>query len=167
MPVQKIVKIVGDVLDVADQAMGMLDGREVPRLHAHAHAHAHARARHAHSHTSHPIWARNTTHHSAAAPSPPTNFSMEAGFCGIPQFNFDMCRDALKTVTIQKTAPGERDLQFDNIPPTCMVLSTALAGVCDPSSNGASPTPCGSACLLYANLSDEDMDTINNALAGK
>ncbi|KAI1135603.1 hypothetical protein F5Y05DRAFT_415944 [Hypoxylon sp. FL0543] len=87
----------------------------------------------------------------------------DVGPCGVPMYNFDMCADSLDGVTILSSIPGLGQAQFDNVPPACMVLSTVLSGACD-QSLGPGPTSCGSACLLYTGLTDEDLNNIKQAL---
>lgn len=48
-------------------------------------------------------------------------------------------------------------MQLDNIPPTCMNLAGVLDG---DAVGGPVPQPCGSACLLYDNLSPADYETM-------
>jgi len=52
--------------------------------------------------------------------------------------------------------------QLDNVPPTCMVLSTVILGGC----GIAPPYPliCGSACMQYTGLSDEQMEKLGDFL---
>ncbi|KAI1206886.1 uncharacterized protein F4807DRAFT_463284 [Annulohypoxylon truncatum] len=89
--------------------------------------------------------------------------NLDAGPCGVPQYNFDLCGKSLHGVTIKSSTPGQGEAQYDNVPPTCMVLSTVLAGNCD-MSEGPYPIPCGAACLLYTGVKDGDLDKLNKAL---
>ncbi|OTA81201.1 hypothetical protein M434DRAFT_52124, partial [Hypoxylon sp. CO27-5] len=84
---------------------------------------------------------------------------LDEGPCGVPMYNFDMCRDSLQGITINSSIPEQGQAQFENVPPTCMVLSTVLTGTCD-KSQGSGPIPCGSDCLLYTGLTDEDLDRL-------
>jgi hypothetical protein len=52
--------------------------------------------------------------------------------------------------------------RFDNIPPACMNLASVLGGSCTGTS--ARPTPCGSACMQYTSLTDEQMAFLSRAL---
>ncbi|KAI0890862.1 hypothetical protein F4806DRAFT_501593 [Annulohypoxylon nitens] len=85
------------------------------------------------------------------------------GPCGVPQYNFDLCGKSLHSVAIKSSSPGLGEAQYDNVPPTCMVLSTVLSGKCV-MSEGPRPVPCGAACLLYTGVTDEDLDHLNRAL---
>ncbi|KAI1391638.1 uncharacterized protein F4822DRAFT_427494 [Hypoxylon trugodes] len=87
----------------------------------------------------------------------------DEGLCGVPQYNFDMCRNALAGITITQSMPTYGQARFDNILPSCMVLSTVLAGTCDPGL-GPHPILCGSACLMYTDLTDEQLDKLEKAL---
>ncbi len=52
--------------------------------------------------------------------------------------------------------------RFDDIPPACMNLASALAGSC--TGEGIRPTPCGSACMEYTGLSSEQMANLARVL---
>ncbi|KAL8326102.1 hypothetical protein RB597_009084 [Gaeumannomyces tritici] len=52
--------------------------------------------------------------------------------------------------------------RFDNVPPTCMVLSTVLTGGCGVAP--PYPTVYGSACLQYAGLSEGQLNQLGDAL---
>ncbi|KAL8387173.1 hypothetical protein RB595_010105 [Gaeumannomyces hyphopodioides] len=84
------------------------------------------------------------------------------GPCGVPQYNFDMCKNDLRTVTVRTTLPARGVARFDNVPPTCMVLSTVLTGGCGVAP--PYPTVCGSACLQYSGLSEAQLNQLGNAL---
>ncbi|KAI2465194.1 hypothetical protein F4781DRAFT_435636 [Annulohypoxylon bovei var. microspora] len=88
---------------------------------------------------------------------------VDVGPCGVPQYNFDLCGKSLQTVTIASSFPAQGEAQYDNVPPTCMVLSTVLDGECN-QEKGSRPIPCGSACLLYTGVTDEDLGKLNRAL---
>ncbi|KAL3303666.1 hypothetical protein RB213_001039 [Colletotrichum asianum] len=84
------------------------------------------------------------------------------GYCGVPQYNFDMCNTDLGRVTIYTSIPGAGVARFDNVPPTCMVLSTVLTGGCGVAP--PYPTVCGSACLQYSGLSESQFRQLGDAL---
>ncbi|KAI0841811.1 hypothetical protein F5Y06DRAFT_293509 [Hypoxylon sp. FL0890] len=86
------------------------------------------------------------------------------GACGVPQYNFDLCHDQLQGVTVISSIPGKGQAQFDKVPPACMDLVTVLSGSC--TSNSPRPTPCGSACVVYSGLTDDDFARISKALNG-
>ncbi|KAI1413023.1 hypothetical protein F5Y13DRAFT_189824 [Hypoxylon sp. FL1857] len=86
------------------------------------------------------------------------------GSCGVPQYNFDLCHDQLQGITVMSSIPGQGQAQFDNVPPACMDLVTVLSGSCTGSS--PRPTPCGSACVVYSGLTDDDFARISKALGG-
>ncbi|KAI0376500.1 hypothetical protein F5Y04DRAFT_266182 [Hypomontagnella monticulosa] len=85
--------------------------------------------------------------------------------CGVPKYNFDLCSQEMKDVKIITSTPGPGQARFDNIPPACMVLSTVLTGACDPASPGPLPVPCGSACLSYSDITDEQIDEVMKSLS--
>ncbi|XXH01597.1 hypothetical protein Hte_007957 [Hypoxylon texense] len=87
----------------------------------------------------------------------------DVGPCGVPQYNYDMCHNDLKTVTVKTSIPAQGEARFDNIPATCMDLATVLDGACD--GGGPSVTPCGSACLSYKQLTDEQLGQLSKVLA--
>ncbi|PGH18055.1 hypothetical protein AJ79_00682 [Helicocarpus griseus UAMH5409] len=72
--------------------------------------------------------------------------------------NFDLCREQLSTPEkkVIETSPSDSVVEFENIPPACMNLASALEGSC--TTEEAHPTPCGSACLQYAGLTDEQIE---------
>lgn len=98
---------------------------------------------------------------------------------GVPQQEFDRCYTDITGVRITATSPGAGcklrlilyfwrfytdfclAVQFDNVPASCMNLATVLVG--DPV-NGPYPTPCGSACLVYNGLSDQQYNDLVGAL---
>ncbi|KAI0117636.1 hypothetical protein F4776DRAFT_274659 [Hypoxylon sp. NC0597] len=86
------------------------------------------------------------------------------GACGVPKYNFDLCHDQLQGVTVSSSIPKSGQAQFDKVPPACMDLVTVLSGSCTGSS--PRPTPCGSACVVYSGLTDDDYARISKALGG-
>ncbi|KAJ2906293.1 hypothetical protein MKZ38_002372 [Zalerion maritima] len=80
---------------------------------------------------------------------------------GVPQFEFERCYEAVQGVTVTASSPAAGAIQFDNVPAYCMNLATVLVG--DPV-NGPYPTPCGSACLVYNDLSDAQFNQLVGAL---
>ncbi|ETS79290.1 hypothetical protein PFICI_09143 [Pestalotiopsis fici W106-1] len=84
------------------------------------------------------------------------------GPCNVPQYNFDMCRDAVKNIQVTSSNPRPGVAQFDNVPFQCMDLVTVLAGSCD--GEGARPVPCGSACVQYTGLTDAQMGSLSLSL---
>ncbi|KAI0902886.1 hypothetical protein F4823DRAFT_569243 [Ustulina deusta] len=85
------------------------------------------------------------------------------GPCNVPQYNFDLCQNDLRGVTVQTSISAEGEAQFDNVPATCMVLSTVLTGACG--SDGPTVTPCGSACLAYTSLTVDELNQLSQALS--
>ena len=53
--------------------------------------------------------------------------------------------------------------KFDNVPPACMNLAVALSGSC--TGEGPRPTPCGSACMQYSGLSDDQFRQLSSYLS--
>ncbi|OBT70314.1 hypothetical protein VE03_00048 [Pseudogymnoascus sp. 23342-1-I1] len=96
---------------------------------------------------------------------PKLNVERQAvGPCNIPKYNFDLCRDQVKSQTarVVSSIPVAGEARFDNIPPACMNLAAVLGGSC--TGTGARPTPCGSACMKYTSLTDEQMSYLSRAL---
>ncbi|KAG4414469.1 hypothetical protein IFR04_012381 [Cadophora malorum] len=79
---------------------------------------------------------------------------------GVPQFEFERCHNDLAGVTVTATSPGAGQVQFDNVPASCMNLATVLVG--DPV-EGPYVQPCGSACLIYPDLTEQQF---NDLVAG-
>ncbi|KAK8044994.1 hypothetical protein PG993_005018 [Apiospora rasikravindrae] len=79
----------------------------------------------------------------------------DVGPCNVPLYNFQQCHDALVGVKVASSIPEAGVAQFDNVPAPCMDLSTVLVGGC----TGADPrpTPCGSACIKYTGLTDDQL----------
>ncbi|TKX24026.1 hypothetical protein C1H76_3964 [Elsinoe australis] len=85
---------------------------------------------------------------------------------GVPQFEFERCYTDLaqESVTINVQGPVQNNgVQVDGLPATCMNLASVLDG---DAVGGPVPTPCGSACLLYNNLSAEDYEQLRNTFNG-
>jgi hypothetical protein len=79
---------------------------------------------------------------------------------GVPQFEFDRCYNDLANPDIAVNVQGPvstNGIQVDGLPATCMNLATVIDG---DAAGGPVPTPCGSACLLYDNLSAEDYESM-------
>ncbi|KAK0390639.1 hypothetical protein NLU13_0143 [Sarocladium strictum] len=79
---------------------------------------------------------------------------------GVPQFEFDRCYNDLsqESVTVNVQGPvNNNGIQVDGLPATCMNLATVIDG---DAAGGPPPIPCGSACLLYDNLSAEDYESL-------
>ncbi|KAI1411952.1 hypothetical protein F5Y13DRAFT_190636 [Hypoxylon sp. FL1857] len=89
----------------------------------------------------------------------------DVGPCNVPKYNFDQCHEQAVSAGITSSIPSPGEARFDNVPPACMDLSVVLAGGC--TGDGPRPEPCGSACLHYTGLTDEDFATLSNALNGK
>ncbi|KAI1277660.1 hypothetical protein F5Y07DRAFT_82179 [Xylaria sp. FL0933] len=88
----------------------------------------------------------------------------DVGPCNVPKYNFDQCRDQVATVTVVSSLPAAGEAQFDNVPPACMDLAAVLTGTC-PGGNGPSVYPCGSACLHYTGLTDDQLGELSSALS--
>ncbi|EMR68412.1 hypothetical protein UCREL1_4567 [Eutypa lata UCREL1] len=79
---------------------------------------------------------------------------------GVPQFEFDRCTEDLAQESVSLYVQGpvsNNGVQVDGLPPTCMNLAAVLDG---DAVGGPVPIPCGSACILYDNLSAEDYETM-------
>ncbi|KAL9615836.1 MAG: hypothetical protein Q9160_009217 [Pyrenula sp. 1 TL-2023] len=86
------------------------------------------------------------------------------GPCNVPMYNFDQCHDQLQGIAVMTSIPEPGEGQFDNVPPACMDLAGVLSGSCN--NESPRPTPCGSACLLYTGLTDDNYATLSKALGG-
>lgn len=84
-------------------------------------------------------------------------------FDTLPQPAGSLCRDQLSGVTVNFTPLGEGSFKMDNVPSACMTLSTVLIDS-DDGSNGAVPTPLGSASLQYTGVSTDDMNALQSTL---
>ncbi|KAL0471043.1 hypothetical protein QR685DRAFT_572068 [Neurospora intermedia] len=101
------------------------------------------------------------------ASAPILNVRQDVGPCNVPRYNFDICNGQLhdqanRGIRVQTSIPSAGVGQFDNVPPACMNLAVALSGSC--SGDGPRPTPCGSACLQYTGLSDDQFRQLSSYL---
>ena len=85
----------------------------------------------------------------------PEGFGPGAAPEGINQADWDRCYWDGLDANIVVTGPidGGNTIQLDGLPSSCMPLNLVLDG--NPA-GGAIPEPCGSACLKYKEMSDED-----------
>ncbi|KAG7290014.1 hypothetical protein NEMBOFW57_000006 [Staphylotrichum longicolle] len=93
----------------------------------------------------------------------------DVGLCNVPQYNFDMCRDQIKSqvdkgVKIWTSIPSAGTAQFNDVPPACMNLPVVLSGSC--TGEGPRPVPCGSACIQFRGVTDDQMREISSYLRG-
>ncbi|KAI0390905.1 hypothetical protein F5Y17DRAFT_461336 [Xylariaceae sp. FL0594] len=70
------------------------------------------------------------------------------------------CHSQLGSATLTFSSPMEGNVLVEGIPPACMTLSTVLTGKYDE----GNPVPMGSSSILFQNLSQQDMQDIQNAL---
>ncbi|KAI0187388.1 hypothetical protein F4808DRAFT_468808 [Astrocystis sublimbata] len=91
------------------------------------------------------------------------NRRQDVGLCNVPQYNFDICQKDLKGVVVQTSLPGAGEARFENIPATCMDLATVLTGACG--ADGPTVTVCGSDCLAYMGLTDDQLGRLSKALS--
>ncbi|KAI0154837.1 hypothetical protein GGR57DRAFT_511809 [Xylariaceae sp. FL1272] len=84
--------------------------------------------------------------------------------CGVPNYNYDLCAKAVKKSKVTKHPLSASEVNFTNVPSACMVLATQLPG-CD----GTPPvvSVCGSACLTYTSLTDEQLNKLSEAFNTK
>ncbi|KAK4649987.1 hypothetical protein QC762_703415 [Podospora pseudocomata] len=81
---------------------------------------------------------------------------------GVPQFEFDRCFNDINGGSVLLEGPVENNgIRISGLPATCMNLATVLDG---DASGGPPPTPCGSDCLLYNNLSAADYNNLRGIL---
>jgi hypothetical protein len=111
----------------------------------------------------------------------------DVGLCNVAQYNFDRCHDQLRTVTVTSSLPAAggkystswnpassvikmrsddiiAEAKFDGVPPACMDLAGILTGYCT-DSDGSMITTCGSACLHYTGLTDDQIGALSKALS--
>ncbi|KAI0505761.1 hypothetical protein F5B22DRAFT_639716 [Xylaria bambusicola] len=88
----------------------------------------------------------------------------DVGPCNVAQFNFDRCHEQLATVTVTSSLPAAGEVKFDGVPPACMDLAGVLTGSC-PGGNGPMITVCGSDCLHYTGLTDDQLGALSKALS--
>ncbi|KAK5557070.1 hypothetical protein LTR46_004881 [Exophiala xenobiotica] len=84
---------------------------------------------------------------------------------GVPEYNFRMCQyDIIKMGTNNQSLvfeqPQPQSIRVDNVPSTCMVLSTVLLGNPD---LGPHPVPMGSASLQWNNVDPKAINEIRQA----
>ncbi|KAK7409256.1 hypothetical protein QQX98_008566 [Neonectria punicea] len=85
---------------------------------------------------------------------------------GVPQQEFDRCYNDLAQESVHINVQGpvnNNGVQVDGLPASCMNLATVLDG---DAVGGPVPQPCGSACLLYDNLSAEDYEKMRTTFEG-
>ncbi|KAK4241038.1 hypothetical protein C8A03DRAFT_41444 [Achaetomium macrosporum] len=91
----------------------------------------------------------------------------DVGPCNVPRYNFDICNTQLHDqasngIKVWTSVPYPGVARFDNAPPACMDLAVALTGAF--TADGPRPTPCGSACMQYTGLSDDQMRQLSSFL---
>ncbi|EFW20108.1 hypothetical protein D8B26_003440 [Coccidioides posadasii str. Silveira] len=88
----------------------------------------------------------------------------EVGPCNVPKYNFEICRDQInkQPEKIVSSNPSEGVVRFEKVPPGCMNLATVLTSSCG---DAVYPFPCGSDCLQYTGLTDNQMQQIFEALS--
>ncbi|KAM0269406.1 hypothetical protein ACHAQH_009767 [Verticillium albo-atrum] len=79
---------------------------------------------------------------------------------GVPEFEYERCREDIAGLTITATNPGPDSIQFTGVPATCMNLANVLVG----DEPGPYALPCGSDCLIYEGLSPEQFNELLSAL---
>ncbi|RYP65176.1 hypothetical protein DL769_006404 [Monosporascus sp. CRB-8-3] len=77
---------------------------------------------------------------------------------GVPQFEFDRCNADMGRAHLFVQGPvSNRGIRVEGVPPTCMNLAAVLDG---DAVQGPVPIPCGSACLIYDNLTPAEYEQI-------
>ncbi|SPQ20857.1 8d3f5037-7f47-4a30-b24b-6ca852fca6bc [Thermothielavioides terrestris] len=99
--------------------------------------------------------------------APVMNTRADVGPCNVPKYNFDICNTQLhdqanRGIKVQTSIPSPGVGRFDNVPPACMDLAVALSGSC--TGTGPRPVPCGSACMQYTGLTDDQLRQISSYL---
>ncbi|KAI0100943.1 hypothetical protein GGR51DRAFT_563593 [Nemania sp. FL0031] len=87
------------------------------------------------------------------------------GPCDVLQSSFDLCHDQLAGIRVDSSIPGPGKARFDGVPPACMDLAAVLTGNCGAPA-GPGVLVCGSACLRYSGLTDEQLATLSNTING-
>lgn len=72
------------------------------------------------------------------------------------------CKQQLHGVTVQVSKVGDHDVRFDNVPPACMTLANVFLG--QNRAGHAQPIPMGSASLQYNGLTEDELNTLQDAL---
>ena len=72
------------------------------------------------------------------------------------------CKSQLQGVTVQVSKAGDNNVRFDDVPPACMTLANVFLGQNRPGQ--ARPIPMGSASLQYNGLTQEELNTLQQAL---
>ncbi|KAJ6440601.1 ATP-dependent helicase NAM7 [Purpureocillium lavendulum] len=101
---------------------------------------------------------------------------------GVPQQEFDRCYDQMRGVSVNADSPGAgrksslrqefisrcmnltkypTEVRFMGVPPACMNLANVLVG--DPV-NGPYALPCGSDCLSYTDLDEQQFNELVDKL---
>ncbi|KAF4980508.1 hypothetical protein FZEAL_3496 [Fusarium zealandicum] len=85
---------------------------------------------------------------------------------GVPQQEFERCYTDLSQASVAINVQGpvqNNGIRVEGLPASCMNLATVLDG---DAAGGPVPQPCGSACLLYDNLSPEDYEKMRTTFEG-
>ncbi|KAJ8133202.1 hypothetical protein O1611_g415 [Lasiodiplodia mahajangana] len=88
------------------------------------------------------------------------------GPCDVLQSSFDLCHDQLAGTHVDSSIPGPGKARFDGVPPACMDLAAVLTGNCG-APDGPGVIVCGSACLHYSGLTDEELAILSSTISGK
>ena len=72
------------------------------------------------------------------------------------------CQSQLKGVTVEVSKQGDSNVRFDNVPPACMTLANVFLGQNRPGQ--PRPIPMGSAALQYNGLTEDQLNTLQQAL---
>ncbi|CAN8097844.1 unnamed protein product [Discula destructiva] len=76
------------------------------------------------------------------------------------QLAWDLCHQQLGSASLTFSGPSPGNVLVQGMPPACMTLATVITG----EFNVGTPVPQGSDSMLFQNLSDEDIQEIQNAL---
>ncbi|KAK2606030.1 hypothetical protein QQS21_003548 [Conoideocrella luteorostrata] len=80
---------------------------------------------------------------------------------GVPQFEFDRCYEQMNGVSVNADSPAAGEIRFSGVPAACMNLANVLVG--DPV-NGPYALPCGSDCLHYTGLNEQQFNELLDKL---
>ncbi|KAF3014714.1 hypothetical protein G7054_g6360 [Neopestalotiopsis clavispora] len=76
------------------------------------------------------------------------------------QAAWDSCHDQLGSASLHFSSPQGSDVLVEGVPSSCMTLATVITG----KYNAGNPIPEGSDSILFQNMSDDDLQALQNAL---
>ncbi|EGD93960.1 hypothetical protein TESG_01489 [Trichophyton tonsurans CBS 112818] len=80
---------------------------------------------------------------------------------GVPQFEYERCRNDIKGRTIEINTNYQNRLEVKGLPPTCMNLTNVMVG---DGTQGPYTLPCGSDCLFYDAITPAQIEEFRRSL---